>query len=647
MTQAYSVFHLNLAFSSIEAESRPDVIARCYHPLLNLVEAGFPLGVEMTGWTLLQIADLDPDWVQRFTGLLEAGRCELIGSGRAQIIGPLVPHSVNEWNQRLGLEIYERVLGIRPRIALVNEMAFSSSLVDLYADAGYSGFIMDRDNVRLALGIEDRPLGATPTHALGPGGSTLPVLWSDSILFQKLQHYAHGDIRESDYLSYASSRIGDAEPLLPVYMNDAEVFDYRPGRFGSESRLHTDGEWQRVSRVFSAIIGLGAEWVLPRMALDSIAPGEGTPLTSASHPVPVKKQAKYNLARWAITGRNDMWLNTLCHRLERHLVENDDSDPCHWADLVDLWATDLRTHITESRWAQARLDLDRAAQQLGLSLDDDRSSAKTGESVVEGSPFRISRDPEGILMDVGTDDLQLVLNLRRGLTIQSLGFGSHGFEPVLGTLPHGFFGEIELGADFYSGGIIVEIPGEKRRITDLEWVEPTIEIVDEMLRIAVELETPLGSVMKTLTIPADGERLVLGYEFPDWERPLGTIRAGIVTLLPDGFSGPLSFSCANGGLVPERFDLDRVVDHRVPTSGLISSTAGLGATDGRIVIGDEERQVALTWDPAAGAVFPMLQHRPATPDAFTRVKFSLLEMDDTTRPGGLVGSFSLTVGSTS
>ena len=34
-----SLFHLNLAFSSIEEEQRPDVIARCYWPLLRLPDA--------------------------------------------------------------------------------------------------------------------------------------------------------------------------------------------------------------------------------------------------------------------------------------------------------------------------------------------------------------------------------------------------------------------------------------------------------------------------------------------------------------------------------------------------------------------------------------------------------------------------------
>jgi len=150
--KGYLVFHLNLAFSSIEEETWADVIRTCYHPLLDLIEkTGIPIGIELTGWTLKQIERIDIAWVERFKALLNSDSCELIGSGYCQIIGPLVPYKVNEWNQKLGIDAYKQILNHRPKIALVNEMAFSSSLVDLYNQFGYIGFIMDRDNIKLAL----------------------------------------------------------------------------------------------------------------------------------------------------------------------------------------------------------------------------------------------------------------------------------------------------------------------------------------------------------------------------------------------------------------------------------------------------------------------------------------------------------------
>ena len=643
--RAYSVFHLNLAFSSISQEQRPDVVERCYHPLLDLVEsAGLPLGIELTGWTLQQVQEIDPGWVERFKGLIGAGRCELIGSGRNQLIGPLVPHAVNVWNQRLGMEIYERVVGFRPRIALVNEMAFSSSLVDLYKDAGYEGLIMDRDNVRLALGIEDRPVGEVPTHALGPGGASLPVLWSDSILFQKLQQVAHGDIRESDYLDYLHGRLESGDRLLPLYMNDAEVFDYRPGRFGSESRPHSEGEWRRIERVLAAVTEQEElEWLSPTQAL-AASNGAESPLVSAAHPIPVKKQAKYNLGRWAVTGRNDTWINTMCHRLASHLVTGSDDDPDRWGRLCDLWATDLRTHITEDRWEQAERDLAGLADELGVTLEYGLQGSPEGRPeppTLNG--IDVARDTEGIMLKVETASIRLTLNLRRGLTVHSLGFASHGFAPVVGTIPHGFFSTIALGADFYTGGVVVEIPGEQLRITDLEWVEPSFEQVGSGLRIGAEIATAHGPIVKTITLDAKAESVTIGYSFPGWKRPLGTIRVGTLTLMPGAFPSPIRLECANGGPDREVFAIDGRVDHTRATSRLISSTAGLGATDGSILIGDGERRIVAAWDPGDGAVLPMLSHEPSHPEALTRLYFSLLEMDDTAHAGGPVGSFSLTV----
>ena len=133
----FSLFHLNLAFSSIEEEQRGAVIERCYWPLLRLAEKCGPIGIEATGFTLEEIAARDPSWIAKARALIAAGKVELIGSGYAQIIAPLVPARVTEENLRIGHDIYQRLLGTKPRLALVNEQAYSGGLVGLYLDAGY------------------------------------------------------------------------------------------------------------------------------------------------------------------------------------------------------------------------------------------------------------------------------------------------------------------------------------------------------------------------------------------------------------------------------------------------------------------------------------------------------------------------------
>ena len=165
---------------------------------------------------------------------------------------------INTWNQKIGIRYYKSILNCKPKIALVNEMAFSTSLVDLYKKFGYRAFIMDRDNIKLALNSSELKSKILPTHAKGINGSVIPVLWSDSILFQKMQHFAHGEISIKSYLSYVKNRIDEGELILPFYSNDAEVFDYRPGRFKEERPTHLEGEWKRIERLitdYSQILG--------------------------------------------------------------------------------------------------------------------------------------------------------------------------------------------------------------------------------------------------------------------------------------------------------------------------------------------------------------------------------------------------------
>lgn len=72
MLQLYSIFHLNITYSSIEEEQRPEVIRRCYWPLLRLAEKyNLPFGIEATGYTLETIAAIDLDWIPTFVGMTE------------------------------------------------------------------------------------------------------------------------------------------------------------------------------------------------------------------------------------------------------------------------------------------------------------------------------------------------------------------------------------------------------------------------------------------------------------------------------------------------------------------------------------------------------------------------------------------------
>ena len=87
------------------------------------------------------------------------------------------------------------------------------------------------------------------------------------------------------------------EKLFPIYCNDAEVFDFRPGRFKEERPTHPEGEWFRIGKLLHSLNAkLGVGWISPSQALGIINESKkinSSFLTSAAHPIPVKKQAKY------------------------------------------------------------------------------------------------------------------------------------------------------------------------------------------------------------------------------------------------------------------------------------------------------------------------------------------------------------------
>lgn len=647
MTPVFALFHLNLAYSSIDEAQRPEVIEKCYWPLLDLIERrDVPFGIELSGWTLGQIQCLSPDWVRAFKQLLSEKRCELIGSGYVQMIGPLVPYEINLQNQRLGLDVYQGLLGLKPRLALVNEMAYSSGMVDVYLRSGYRGIIMDRDNVSLALGL-DSDLAEMPAYARGAEGRQIAVLWSDSILFQKFQRYSHGDIRLCDYLAYFHSRAADLKLPLALYANDAEIFDYRPGRYKTESALHRQGEWLRIEQLLMRLGQEGVEWLSPREALARSlgkVSSEAVQLTSARHPVPVKKQIKYNLSRWAVSGRDDLWLNTMCYRLGQALLATENVDAGLWRRLCALWSSDLRTHTTDQRWQEAREEVAALARLLSVELDY-AVKAKTEKingvdfDAAESAGFEFGIDPEGIMLQIKSADMDLTLNLRRGMTIDRVGFRSQGFRPVVGTLPHGYFHSIALGADFYSAGVVVENLSERRRVADLEWVKPTIFLCDGKLIIQSEIKTEYGIIEKEMAI--HGENLAITTMFPNWRRAAATVRVCTITLLPEVFSSQLNLQTVAGGVALETFVLDRECRHTQPASSIVTASGGLGATTGTLLIGDDHAALRLSWNPADAAVFPMLSHQFSSPSALTRLTFSLSEQDETFKADGELPSFTL------
>ena len=148
MLKVYSLFHLNTSFSSIERNKIPQLIKNCYWPLLNIVEKNnFKIAIECSGKTIEDIYHFDKTLVLKLKKLIKIKKCEFIGSGYNQIIGPITPPEITEKNLYFGNKIYKKFLGILPKYALINEQAFSKSLIKIYKKY-YQAIIFDWSNAK-------------------------------------------------------------------------------------------------------------------------------------------------------------------------------------------------------------------------------------------------------------------------------------------------------------------------------------------------------------------------------------------------------------------------------------------------------------------------------------------------------------------
>jgi hypothetical protein len=626
--RVFAFFHLNLAFSSIEEERRAEAVQRCYWPLLRLAETHAHIGIEVSGYTLEEIARLDPTWIAKARALIAANKIELIGSGYSQMIGPLVPSRVIAENLRLGNQVYRDLLGAVPTVALVNEQAFSAGLIEHYLNAGYTALLMDWDNPSANHPDWDAELQYLPQYAAGLDGRKIAILWTNTAAFQQMQRFVYGDITLDTYLRFVRGRRAFSTRALCLYASDAEIFDFRPGRFKTEETLSGDSsEWLRVGKALSAVTcETGINLIGPSHALrliDREGGGNMLQLESANCPVPVKKQRKYNLARWAVTGRDNTAINAACERVLRGMEANNPT-AADWKELCYLWASDFRTHLTEKRWTALCARLEAAEARWSMPAP----ATVTTPAIAPSTDRKIN---------IETPTISARLDRRRGLAAERLRFEGNE-HALIGVLPHGYFNEIALQADWYTGDCVFEAPGE-HKVTDLEWCEARIDKLDNGDVVAHALtETIKGVIEKQMIFSASARRIDfdITFHWNDWGK--GVLRLGHFTLLPDAFALDRLRLATNNGGGRESFSLSgRTIDHGAPVSFLVSSSHGLGMTDGWAEIGDDKTRLRIEVDRTTAPLLGLLTHRPAkrsagTDSLYCQLQLSALELDDTRKP---------------
>jgi hypothetical protein len=299
------------------------------------------------------------------------------------------------------------------------------------------------------------------------------------------------------------------------------------------------------------------------------------------------------------------------------------ADGMDWKTLCYLWASDIRTHITEKRWTR----------YCTLLQETETAWCVPGTSILQ-NPQGEARSERHI--DIVTPSITAKLDRRRGLCLDSVSFVGHA-KPALGGLPHGYFDDIALQADWYTGDSVFEAPGE-HKITDLEWAKTHVwqDSNGDMLAHGV-IETPKGPIEKTMRFAANAPRIdfELTFHWDDWSK--GSLRLGHITLLPEAFDWKkLALITHNGGKTAERFDLyGSTIDHGAPVSFLVSSSHGIGMTEGWADITDGKTGIRVSVERSVAPLLGFLVHREAGGSLFCQLQLSALELDDTRKPRAL------------
>lgn len=619
----YLIFHCNLAFSSIEEDQIKEVIDKSYFPLLDAIEStNTKTGIEASAYTLEKLDLIAPNFIVQLKKLLSKNLVEIIASGYQQIIGPIVPYSVNLKNQQIGLAVYRKILNIKPKVAFLNEQVYSKSMVDLY-NKFYEAICMEWNNpYSINAKHWDESYGFSPIMAKGVK-SIMPLIWTNSILFQQFQRTAHAQNSMSDYMTMIDRFIKRGYKLLPIYSSDLEIFNFRPGRFHTENDITTD-EWLNIKKIFSNLKQIG-DFILPSQTLQ-YKQNTVIELTNASFPIIVKKQPKYTLSRWSSAGLGGHYINTLCYNCLESF-KNKKSVKL-WKMLLKYYGSDYRTHTTQKKW-------DEAITFLKKYNKNEYFSNKC-ETFFDNSDSNLEipqNDPNKIKIE--NETYKITFLPKKGLALENV--FKKGKKMLFGSVNHGELDYITHGADYYTGTTTIE-SSEFGRIANLNQSQNIMVKKINTQKFFIKGEIVLSDFAKEFrcwTIDFYDKKITL-LDSVILEKPIkASIRMATFTLLPINKTKIFWYSCKNGGFYKEKFYINEnmQISQHLPISVLQSSNGGLGVSDGYLEFGVGNKKIAKIYiNKSYGYPLVLLQNSPDHSKNLTRVFFSVQELDDTLKP---------------
>lgn len=628
MKKGYSIFHLNISFSSLAEDQRKIVIENCYVPLIEMISnSKLKISLEITGFTVEQIKKHKPDLISKINECIKSNNLELIFSGYEQIIYQLTPYEIIKLNVDLGKQVFNEAFGFVPKIFWANEQCFSSDMIKNLSNLGFTSLIIEKENLQKKLNIKTNE----PCIIRDDEGHSINVVWNSSYYFQLFQRIIHGEYTLEKADEIYSNLCSEDLPLC-IYGSDAEVFNYRPKRFHEESELSKTNEWEKIFQLYTIIEKKGIQTCFIKQILDS---RQNKKIISSSeidyldNPVYVKKQKKYNLSRWALTGRDDLNINSRINKLVKDINLNVNIDSDFLKNIVSLFSSDLRTHIDEKRWNTFIKNL--------VKLENKYLKNKVNDIQENLIYEKLNKN----YFEFKNRNYLLEVEPNKGLAIQKFAFKNNPIQ--IGKLAFGYFKDIDYLADYYSGNYLIET-NEIPRYSDLSAHSSEISDSDEWLHLRSQTQFNNAKIIKKYSLLKNSNMFLLNYDFSNLVRQFGFVRVCYLTFINyDQFqdfyiSYPVDKKNSTK-LINPKSDFN----HGMAISKKISSRTLIPAKCGVLNIHAESNIMEISWDNCKTATFPMAELTRIGEKSLFRIYFSLGESDETFREGGMYGNLELKI----
>jgi len=233
---------------------------------------------------------------------------------------------------------------------------------------------------------------------------------------------------------------------------------------------------------------------------------------------------------------------------------------------------------------------------------------------------------------VSTKNVELNLLEKRGASISKLKFPQISEKSLVGFLEHGTYEDTKLSPDFYSGHTVM-FDRNTNKITDLSPTEIFLIKTESPIRkiLFSEINLSVGHLKKIYYVYENEPRIDIKLIFDFKEFQPALFRTGIMTFSPFAFDkNKLCYTTHNGGKMISYKITDENISQDESTDPRLTSNGCLGATEGVIDFGDNEKGISIFTDKSEWYSVPMINYQDVDKDKFFfRISNSFAELDDT------------------